>query len=532
MRSTELDIDLDNVDADGIAQSQTPTTVFTLNGALGTTLDYARIVLFTSAGDESGKDITLSGTDADGNSISEVIVGPNTTAVSTLFYKTVSSIAVSSAFGGNCTVGTIATTSVAVSPSVPLNFYDQVPPTINVDVTGTIDFTVQETFDAVLSTGSASATWADITALTDKTADTTAQTTRGATAIRVLINSYSNGAELQANIVSIDNSDNLLVGSDVQAYDTELEQIADLADPNADRILFWDDSAGAYAYLTASTGLTITGTNITASGSGLTEFTSASASGPASLYFSEDTDNGTNKITVIAPASVGSDVVMTLPVATDTFVGKATSDVFTNKTFDADGSGNSISNIENADIKAAAAIAVNKLAAVTVSRALVSDGSGFVSAATTTSTEIGYVNGVTSAIQTQINTKLPAGVQADQETGTSNVVAVTPGIQHFHQSAAKFWCVANTSGTVLASYNVTSITDTGVGMITVTIATDFSGASWHGQITINEGGTFKSPQIVSQTAGTVLATCCDIQAIPALSDPSVSWNLSGFGDQA
>lgn len=79
---------------------------------------------------------------------------------------------------------------------------------------------------------------------------------------------------------------------------------------------------------------------------------------------------------------------------------------FTNKTFDADGSGNSITNIENADIKAAAAIALNKLAATTASRALVSDGSGFVSAATTTATEIGYVNGVTSAIQTQINGKL------------------------------------------------------------------------------------------------------------------------------
>lgn len=78
---------------------------------------------------------------------------------------------------------------------------------------------------------------------------------------------------------------------------------------------------------------------------------------------------------------------------------------FTNKTFDADGTGNSITNIENADIKAAAAIAVNKLAALTASRAAVTDSSGFVAAATTTSTEIGYVNGVTSAIQTQLDAK-------------------------------------------------------------------------------------------------------------------------------
>jgi hypothetical protein len=42
---------------------------------------------------------------------------------------------------------------------------------------------------------------------------------------------------------------------------------------------------------------------------------------------------------------------------------------------------------------------------LTVSRALVSNASGKVAVATTTSTELGYVNGVTSAIQTQINTK-------------------------------------------------------------------------------------------------------------------------------
>lgn len=41
---------------------------------------------------------------------------------------------------------------------------------------------------------------------------------------------------------------------------------ASLSDPNADRILFWDDSAGAVTWLTAGTGLTISDTTITASG--------------------------------------------------------------------------------------------------------------------------------------------------------------------------------------------------------------------------------------------------------------------------
>jgi len=39
-----------------------------------------------------------------------------------------------------------------------------------------------------------------------------------------------------------------------------------LADPGADRIVFWDESANSTAFLTAGTGLTITGTTIAASG--------------------------------------------------------------------------------------------------------------------------------------------------------------------------------------------------------------------------------------------------------------------------
>ena len=77
---------------------------------------------------------------------------------------------------------------------------------------------------------------------------------------------------------------------------------------------------------------------------------------------------------------------------------------FTNKTFDANGTGNSISNIENADISASAAIAFSKMENLTASKALQSDGNGDVSASGVTNTELGYVSGVTSAIQTQLNT--------------------------------------------------------------------------------------------------------------------------------
>jgi len=97
---------------------------------------------------------------------------------------------------------------------------------------------------------------------------------------------------------------------------------------------------------------------------------------------------------------------VTLPI-TGTLATLAGVETFTNKTIDADL--NTITNIENADIKAGAAIDVNKLAALTASRIVITDGSGFISAADTATypnlTELSYVKGVSSAIQTQLDSK-------------------------------------------------------------------------------------------------------------------------------
>lgn len=108
----------------------------------------------------------------------------------------------------------------------------------------------------------------------------------------------------------------------------------------------------------------------------------------------------------------GSDMsAVTLPTS-GTYLNNDNTVTVTNKSIDADT--NTLTNIENADIKAAAAIALNKLAATTASRALVSDGSGFVSPSAVTSTELGYVSGVTSNIQTQLDGKLGGGLTGNR----------------------------------------------------------------------------------------------------------------------
>lgn len=94
--------------------------------------------------------------------------------------------------------------------------------------------------------------------------------------------------------------------------------------------------------------------------------------------------------------------------------------------------------ITNVKVAAAAAIAVTKLAALTASRVVTSDGSGFLTTtASPTLTELGYVGGVTSAIQTQLNTltsnqanylPLAGGTMSGQiSMGSNKIISITQG---------------------------------------------------------------------------------------------------------
>lgn len=75
--------------------------------------------------------------------------------------------------------------------------------------------------------------------------------------------------------------------------------------------------------------------------------------------------------------------------------------------------------------------------------------------------------------------------QANLETGTSLSGIVTPGRAHYHASAAKSYLNMNGSGTaaIRASYNITSITDNGVGDFSVTIGNDHTNGNYTIQIT-------------------------------------------------
>ena len=93
----------------------------------------------------------------------------------------------------------------------------------------------------------------------------------------------------------------------------------------------------------------------------------------------------------------------------------------TNKTIDADL--NTITDIANANIATAAAIVFSKMESLTADRATITNGSGFVTISATTATELGYVSGVTSALQTQLDAKLD-----DIGTSTDNALVRWDGV--------------------------------------------------------------------------------------------------------
>ena len=122
--------------------------------------------------------------------------------------------------------------------------------------------------------------------------------------------------------------------------------------------------------------------------------------GKSKICFLEGTGSGASVYDGLDKLALSSNVT----INDESPISAGSTTTFTNKTFDANGTGNSISNIENADISATAAIAFSKMANLTASKALQSDSNGDVSASGVTNTELGYVSGVTSAIQTQLDT--------------------------------------------------------------------------------------------------------------------------------
>lgn len=145
---------------------------------------------------------------------------------------------------------------------------------------------------------------------------------------------------------------------------------------------------------------------------------------------------------------------------------------------------------------------------------------------------------VSAKLPKKIKAQSLGATQTQAEAAASAAVYVTPAVQQNHPGHPKWWARVTVSAgtpTLGTSYNVTSITDTGTGLLTVTIATDFSTANWAPFVTVERSGTGATANYVAIrnatiAAGTVTLECQDNNTTPALVDPG-TWFGFGLGDQ-
>lgn len=142
----------------------------------------------------------------------------------------------------------------------------------------------------------------------------------------------------------------------------------------------------------------------------------------------------------------------------------------------------------------------------------------------------------TGTVTTSGSITVTAAVQADQETGTSNSVAVTPGVQKYHPSAAKVWVQVATNGAFAAGYNVSSITDTGTGIATINYTVSFSSGFYMGNVNIMTDllGTAASTLIANVVNTSFAAGSAQVACVNASSYTGTDPNYYQFiacGDQ-
>jgi hypothetical protein len=185
------------------------TTYFAsgLTGATGTLTtnavsdNMAHKVSLTSAANLSAITITVAGLDADGQAQTEAITGPNANTVAgSKFFSRSNTIVFSSTLGANTM--DVGITDAAVSQTVPMNYMQQSwNATFMVDISGTINYDVEYTEQAIYDTQPSALVWFNHATLVNKTADADGVTTSPIRAVRLAINSSTGGATASLTIL-------------------------------------------------------------------------------------------------------------------------------------------------------------------------------------------------------------------------------------------------------------------------------------------------------------------------------------------
>jgi hypothetical protein len=188
----------------GFASNVTGATFTLTANDSGDSLGHQVSIRNDTANSHAGKTITLVGTDPDGRALTEVVTGPGVSATveSAGYFLTLESATPSATIGADTfDIGWVDEFSTR---TIPLNWRGA-DVALNVTVSGTIDYTIQQTFDDIQSKTTAFA----FNNHSDTSLVTATTTLNGGyievpRATRAIVNSYSSGATLEYNIVQRD----------------------------------------------------------------------------------------------------------------------------------------------------------------------------------------------------------------------------------------------------------------------------------------------------------------------------------------
>lgn len=178
------------------ASATTGAVTFTSTTLAGPLAYY--LLLTTTAADQA-RVLTIVGTNSDGQALTESINLPNaSTAITVNAFKTITSITLDAggATIGNLSIGTSNATRAALSPTMPIDVYSEYTTTA-VDISGTINFTVQKCYELV--NRGETANW--VTAQAAGAIDVVTAMTGPVAGVRLLISSYTNTATIAMSVM-------------------------------------------------------------------------------------------------------------------------------------------------------------------------------------------------------------------------------------------------------------------------------------------------------------------------------------------
>lgn len=128
---------------------------------------------------------------------------------------------------------------------------------------------------------------------------------------------------------------------------------------------------------------------------------------------------------------------------------------------------------------------------------------------------------------------------SDMVTATSTALVVSPGNQKYHPAHPKVFVSCGVAADIQQSYGVSSLTDTGTGIVTVNLSTNFAATTYCALVSVEATATTWAianarechVRNASRAVGSVAFDCIDNTTTTNLVKDPTTWHIVMFGGQ-